>query len=99
MPPQADQEQPIELRLQARIDALNEAIMEIRRKMEALAADNQRLRELARISENELRNRRDQARKLEAEIQAGQHQRAEAKARVEHVMEQMDKLLSVSNGL
>lgn len=95
----ADQEAPLAQRLDGRIAELSGIIMDIRRKMEGLVAENQRLRELVRISENELLSRRDQMKKMETEIQAGQNHRSEARARVEHVMEQMDRLLANSNGM
>ena len=93
------QEAPVEQRIDSRIADLSAIIMDIRRKMEGLAAENQRLRELVRISENELQSRRDQMKKMEMEIQTGQNNRSEAKARVENVMEQMDRLLANSSGM
>jgi len=86
----------VEQRAASKIDELGAVIMDVRRKMEMLAAENQRLRELVRLSENELRSRRDQVKKMEMDIQTGHNNRLEAKARVEHVMEQMDRLLANS---
>lgn len=86
----------MEQRAASKIDELGAVIMDVRRKMEMLAAENQRLRELVRLSENELRSRRDQVKKMEMDIQTGHNNRLEAKARVEHVMEQMDRLLANS---
>ena len=66
----------------------------IRRNMEKIIADNQRMREVVRIAESELRKRRDQVHALEGELDALQNGRLEAKARVEHAMEKLDKLMS-----
>jgi len=47
-----------------------------------------------RIAESELRKRRDQVQRLEIELEGVQNARLEAKARVEHAMEQLDGLIS-----
>ncbi|HXH65518.1 MAG TPA: hypothetical protein VNH42_08440 [Mariprofundaceae bacterium] len=77
-----------------RIGQLNEAMAEIRRVMERLMAENQRMREVIRLAESELRKRRDQVQKLEGEIHGLQNDRLEAKARVEHAMEKLDELMT-----
>ncbi|MDX8412185.1 MAG: hypothetical protein R8K46_10010 [Mariprofundaceae bacterium] len=97
---ESDHDQPLpEQAVQARLDELNAVILDVRRKMEGLAAENQRLRELVRLSENELLNRRDQVKKLELDIQAGHNKRQEARARVENVMENMDRLIANAGGV
>jgi len=77
-----------------RIHALSEHMSVIRRNMEKTIADNHRMREVVRIAENELRKRRDQVQQLESELKGLQHGRLEAKARVEHAMEQLDGLIT-----
>ena len=80
--------------LEKRIEQLTDHLSAIRRNMEKIIADNQRMREVVRIAENELRKRRDQVQTLEGELDAVQNNRLEAKARVEHAMEKLDKLIS-----
>jgi len=75
---------------------LNDALSEIRRKMEGLMAENQRLREVVRLAEGELRKRRDQVQHMEQEIQGLDDKRGEARARMDDVMEQLDTLLEQS---
>ncbi|MDQ6970324.1 MAG: hypothetical protein Q9M16_07435 [Mariprofundus sp.] len=77
-----------------RIQALGEHLSQIRRNMEKTIADNHRMREVVRIAENELRKRRDQVQQLESELEGLQNGRLEAKARVEHAMEQLDGLIA-----
>jgi len=72
---------------------LTDALGEIRRKMEGLMAENQRLREVVRLAESELRKRRDQVQQMEQDFQGVDDKRSEARARMEHVMEQLDNLL------
>ncbi|MDQ6993834.1 MAG: hypothetical protein Q9M31_10185 [Mariprofundus sp.] len=80
--------------LEQRIELLTEYLSTIRRNMEGLVADNHRLREVVRIAESELRKRRDQAELREHEMEGMQNAKLEAKARVEHVLEKVDELLS-----
>ena len=80
--------------LEIRIEQLTDHLSAIRRNMEKIIADNQRMREVVRIAENELRKRRDQVQTLEGELDSLQNGRLEAKARVEHAMEKLDKLIS-----
>jgi chromosome segregation ATPase len=82
---------------QQRIDTLSQSVGEVRRKMEGLMAENQRLREVVRLAESELRNRRDQVQRLENAIQSLNNNRLEARGRVEHVMEQLDRLATSAN--
>jgi len=79
--------------LNERIHALTEHMATIRRNMEKTIADNHRMREVVRIAEHELRKRRDQVQRLEHELESLQNSRIEAKARVEHAMEQLDELI------
>jgi len=79
--------------LNERIHALTEHMATIRRNMEKTIADNHRMREVVRIAEHELRKRRDQVQRLEHELESLQNSRIEAKARVEHAMEQLDELM------
>jgi len=79
--------------LEERIGTLTGHLSTIRRNMEQTIADNHRMREVVRIAENELRKRRDQVRQLENELESLQNGRLEAKARVEHAMQQLDELI------
>ncbi|RMH59370.1 MAG: hypothetical protein D6678_07880 [Zetaproteobacteria bacterium] len=88
------QREEAEQALRARITQLNEHLAAIRRKMETVIADNRRLREVVRLAEGELRKRRDQVQQLEQELQSLQHRKLEARARVEHAMNQLDKLIA-----
>ena len=78
--------------LESRIAQLSDHLATIRLQMEALLADNQRMREVVRIAEHELRKRRDQVQMLEHENSNLQQNKIEAKARVEQVMEHLDAL-------
>jgi len=80
--------------LESRVALLAEHMATIRRQMEKLIAENRRMREVVRLAEGELRKRRDQVQNLESEIQSVQDGRLEARARVEHAMEQIDELIS-----
>ena len=80
--------------IEERVHALTEHLTVIRRNMEKTIADNHRMREVVRIAESELRKRRDQVQRLESELEGLQNGRLEAKARVEHAMEQLDGLIS-----
>jgi len=79
--------------IESRVRSLSEHLSMIRRQMEKLIAENRRMREVVRLAESELRKRRDQVQSLESELQAQQNNRLEAKARVEHAMEQLDELI------
>jgi len=76
-----------------RKEELSTALAKIRRKMESLVAENQRLREVVRLAESELRKRRDQVQKMENDLHGLDDKRREAKGRMEHVMEKMDQLM------
>ena len=77
-----------------RKDKLSNALAEIRRKMEGLMAENQRLREVVRLAESELRKRRDQVQQFENEQHDLNDKRLEAKGRVENIMEKLDHLMA-----
>lgn len=79
-----------------RITRLNEVLLDVRRSMERLMAENQRMREVLRLAESELRKRRDEVQKLETEINSLQNSRLDAKARVEHAIEKLDELMTQS---
>lgn len=80
--------------IEARIETLTQHIAVVRRNMEKLIAENQRLREVVRLAEGELRKRRDQVQHLEEEIQGLQNKRLDAKARVENAMDKLDQLMA-----
>ena len=84
--------------IEARIEQLTEHLSVIRRNMEKIIAENQRMREVVRIAENELRKRRDEVQALESELGGLQNQRLEARARIENAMEKIDKLVSEQGG-
>ena len=79
---------------QQRIDRLGELLADIRRNMEHLMAENQRLKEVVRLAEGELRNRRDQVQKLEARHQTMQERQSEARQAVERTITRLDTLAS-----
>ncbi|MDQ6956056.1 MAG: hypothetical protein Q9M21_02550 [Mariprofundaceae bacterium] len=81
--------------LETRIALLTEHMSTIRRNTEKMMSENQRLREVVRLAESELRKRRDQIQQLEREIHDGQEKRQEAKSRVEHAMEKLDQIITV----
>ena len=81
--------------IQSRLDELGQTLAEIRRNMEALVAENHRLKEIVRLAEAELRNRRDQVQKMETELQASDHLRLEVQARVANTIEKINGLLTV----
>lgn len=74
-------------------EKLSTALAEIRRKMEGMMAENQRLREVVRLAESELRKRRDQIQQLDNELHGLDDKRLEAKGRVENIMEKLDHLM------
>jgi len=80
--------------IQARVTKLTEYMSAIRRNQEKLMAENQRLREVVRLAESELRKRRDQVQTLESELQGIQNDRLDAKARVESAIEKLDHLMA-----
>ncbi len=80
--------------IQQRVSKLTEYMSAIRRNQEKLMAENQRLREVVRLAESELRKRRDQVQHLESELQAHQSDRLDAKARVESAIEKLDHLMA-----
>ncbi|GMR00464.1 MAG: hypothetical protein BMS9Abin18_1313 [Zetaproteobacteria bacterium] len=77
-----------------RKEKLSVALAKIRRNMEGLMAENQRLREVVRLAESELRKRRDQVQQLENELHGLDDKRLEAKGRMENVMEKLDHLMT-----
>jgi chromosome segregation ATPase len=77
-----------------RIEKLTEHMAAIRRNQEKLMAENQRLREVVRLAESELRKRRDQVQHLESELQGLQSDRLDAKARVESAIDKLDQLMA-----
>ena len=80
--------------IETRIAQLAEHLSAIRRNMEKIIAENQRMREVVRIAESELRKRRDQVQALESELDGLQNHRLEARARIENALEKIDKLVS-----
>ncbi len=80
-----------------RKEKLSTALAAIRRKMEGLLAENQRLREVVRLAEGELRKRRDQVQQMKNELHGMDDKREEARGRMEHVMEKLDHLVLQPN--
>jgi len=76
-----------------RKEKLSTALGKIRRQMESLVAENQRLREVVRLAEGELRKRRDQVQQMENDLHGLDDKHREAKGRMEHVMEKLDHLV------
>jgi predicted nuclease with TOPRIM domain len=91
------QKPDIQEAFQERLDQLDSALSEIRRKMEGLLAENQRIREVVRLAESELRKRRDQVHKLEKELHAVNDKQLEAKGRVENIVDRLDHLIAQSD--
>jgi len=83
--------------LQQRIDRLNSLLTDVRRNMEGLMAENQRLREVVRLAESELRNRRDQVQRLDTETQSLNSRRTEAMSVVEQAIARVDELAANIN--
>jgi len=77
-----------------RKEKLYVALAEIRRKMERLMAENQRLREVVRLAESELRKRRDQVQQLENDLHGVDDKRLEERGRMENVIEKLDHLVA-----
>jgi len=80
--------------LETRVAVLAEHLSTIRRNTEKMMSENQRLREVVRLAESELRKRRDQIQKLESELNEQHGKREEAKSRVEHAMERLDQIIT-----
>ncbi|MDQ6968670.1 MAG: hypothetical protein Q9M14_08320 [Mariprofundaceae bacterium] len=80
--------------LETRITLLTGHMSTIRRNTEKLMSENQRLREVVRLAESELRKRRDQVQQLERELHDGHDKRQEARSRVEHAMEKLDHIIT-----
>lgn len=80
--------------IRERIDALAGHMASIRRNLEKLMAENQRLREVVRLAESELRKRRDQVQHLENELQGLLGDRNEAKARIDSAIDKLDQLMA-----
>jgi len=79
--------------LKRRIEELARIMPDIRRQMEGLLAENQRLREVVRLAESELRNRRDQVQRLQAELDRLRKQQRQAYARIEHAIGKLDTII------
>jgi len=79
-----------------KIDALREHLGAIEQQKGAQAAENQRLREVVRLAEVELQKRREQIQELEAEINALQQEKNEARVRVENAIERLDQMMQQS---
>jgi len=79
--------------LETRIALLTEHMSTIRRNTEKMMSENQRLREVVRLAESELRKRRDQVQQLERELHDEHEKRQEATSRVEHAMEKLDQII------
>jgi len=80
--------------LETRITLLTEHMATIRRNTEKMMSENQRLREVVRLAESELRKRREQIQQLERELHDENDKRQEAKSRVEHAMEKLDQIIT-----
>ena len=80
--------------LQHRIDTLSNSLSEIRRNMEGLMAENQRLREVVRLAESELRNRRDQVQNLETDFESLKDKRAAAREKMEQTIARVDEIMT-----
>jgi len=80
--------------IEQRIDALTGHLSTIRRNMEKLIAENQRLREVVRLAEAELRKRRDQVHRLESELNENQNKNQEILARVDNAIGKVDHLIN-----
>ncbi|MDX8389740.1 MAG: hypothetical protein R8M38_04530 [Mariprofundaceae bacterium] len=87
------QEQGSYKALQQCVGQTAELLSEVCRKMEGLVAENHRLREVARLSENELETRCEQMRKLELRVQELDLARTEARDRVSQSMEELDGIM------
>jgi chromosome segregation ATPase len=81
-----------------KIDTLREHLGAIEEQKEAQGAENQRLREVVRLAEVELQKRRHQIQELEAEINALQQEKNEARVRVENAIERLDQMMEQSSG-
>jgi len=79
-----------------KIDTLRDHLGAIEQHKEAQAAENQRLREVVRLAEVELQKRREQIQELEAEINALQQEKNEARVRVENAIERLDQMMQQS---
>jgi len=88
------QESDLKQAFAERKEKLATALAGIRRKMERLMAENQRLREVVRLAESELRKRRDQVQQLENDLHGLDDKRLEARGRMENVMEKLDHLVA-----
>jgi len=82
---------------ETRVAVLAGHMSTIRRNTEKLMSENQRLREVVRLAESELRKRRDQIQQLERELHEEHDKRQEAKSRVEHAMGKLDQIITEPN--
>ena len=80
--------------LEDRLAVLTEHLATIRRNTEKLMAENQRLREVVRLAETELRKRRDQVQQFEYELNDAHEKREEARVRVDHAIEKLDQIIT-----
>ncbi len=76
-----------------KVDVLRSHLNVIEESQSALQAENQRLREVIRLSDLELQKRRDQMQQLEEEITALQMDKNEAKGRVENAIARLDQMM------
>ncbi|OIO66580.1 MAG: hypothetical protein CO186_11475 [Zetaproteobacteria bacterium CG_4_9_14_3_um_filter_49_83] len=80
--------------LQLQIKMLAEHLSTIRRNMERIMAENNRLREVVRLAEVELRKRRQQVTLLEQKIAAEADNKQEVQARVDHAIDKLDQVIA-----
>lgn len=76
-----------------KIETLRTHLNKVASRLEAQAAENTRLRDVLRLAEAELEKRREEIREMEDEISTLQRERNEARARVEHAIGRLDKLM------
>ncbi|MDX8394238.1 MAG: hypothetical protein R8K21_06615 [Mariprofundales bacterium] len=78
----------------SRLHELHSSFFEVQTRLEHLLAENQRMREVIRLAESELRKRRDQVHKLEKKLQEQEKKRLESCAVVDRVLSEVDSLIS-----
>ncbi|MDQ6961004.1 MAG: hypothetical protein Q9M28_00535 [Mariprofundaceae bacterium] len=86
-----------EASIQKQIEKIAQAMEKSLINVEKVMADNLRLRELMRVSENELRQRREHIYQLETRLKKMQEKRVVAQKNIDQAVTRLDQMLNNSS--
>jgi len=85
-----------EVLLKSQIEKISQSMAQSLRNMEKVMAENLRLRELLRLAESDLRQRREQIHQLETRLESMQSTRVEAQENIDQAVNRLDHILANS---